>query len=203
VRLREQPVFCWVRLSDDPTNRQPQDLRLKQRITAGLFIVLAQVEIFNCQLKQPVSTTPRRNARPPRLPRVGCGLQPGGTAWDIPDSATLLPSPNLGVTFAGFSCTLSVVTTSAGFQAVPSYVARLVGPREFTAATTAAGTVGSPFLVDALINIVSDATLTATGFTIQIFPFYAALEGTASVPAITDVTNAVQQWNVSWLGIES
>jgi hypothetical protein len=199
VRLREEPVFCWVRLSDDPTNRQPQDLRLKQRITAGLFIVLAQVEIFNCQLKQPVSTTPRRNARPPRLPRVGCGVQPGGTAWIGPNPPTLLGSPNLGVTFAGVYYTLAVTTTSAGFQAVPSYVARLVGPRQFM---TSDIEDPLPFFADALVNVVSDASLTATGFTIQIFPFFAATD-TGGVPATADITNAVQQWSVGWLGIES
>jgi hypothetical protein len=202
VRLREEPVFCWVRLSDDPTNRQPQDLRLKQRITTGLFIVLAQAEIFNCQLRQPVSTAPRRNARPPKLPRVGCGLQTGGTAWVGPNPAAPTAS-TLGVTFAGSYYTLPVVTTSAGFQAVPAYVARLAGSREFTTAATAGAAAGSPFLVDALINIVSDTTLTATGFTLQIFPFYAVLDGSTTGPAITDVTTAVQQWNVSWLGIES
>lgn len=202
VRLREEPVFCWVRLSDDPTNRQPIDLRLRQRITSGLFIVLAQVEIFNCQLKQPVSTTPRRNARPPRLPRVGCGVQAGGAAWVGPNPPTLLGSPNLGVTFAGGYYKLPVVTASAGFQAVPSYVARLVGPREFTTAATAGEAVGSPFFADALVNIVADASLTATGFTIQIFPFFAAMD-TGGIPATTDITSAVQQWSVGWLGVES
>src|SRR5262249_56375415 len=40
VRLREEPVFCWVRLNDNDTSRQPVDPNLKLRISKGLFIVL-------------------------------------------------------------------------------------------------------------------------------------------------------------------
>jgi hypothetical protein len=107
------------------------------------------------------------------------------------------------VTFPGGYYTLQVVTTAAGFQAVPAYVARLVGSRESTTAATAGTAAGSPFLIDALINTDSVTAPTATGFTIQIFPFYAVLDDSGTVPAISDITTAVQKWNVSWLGIES
>ena len=195
VRLREEPIFCWVQLSDDPTNRQPVDLRLKNRIKTGLFIVLAQVEIFNCQLKQPVSAVQRRNARPAAQPRVACGSQMGGTAWAGPTSMWPGPGKAIGMTFAGSYYTLPVDTTSGGFQGTPSYVARLIGTRQFQT-TPAVGAVAEPFFMDALVNITSPGP---EGFTMQIFPVYAP----ADTPQATDITSAVQQWNVGWMGIES
>ena len=199
VRLREAPIFCWVRLSDDPTNRQPVDLRLRNRIKGGLFIVLAQVEIFNCQLKQPVSTTQRRNARPPKQPRVACGVAPGGV-WIGPNPSTqTTSSETLGVTFFGAYYTLSVNTSAGGFQAAPFYVARLIGNRQPSTADTGPNNPAAPYFADALVNIPSDATLTPQGFTIQIFPFYATND---IVPQASDITNAVQAWSVGWMGVE-
>ena len=199
VRLREEPIFCWVQLSDDPTNRQPVDLRLRNRIKTGLFIVLAQVEIFNCQLKQPVSITQRRNARPPKQPRVACGVQAGGT-WAGPTAAAAgAGSSILGVSFFGSYYSLSVTTSSGSFQATPFYVARLVGTRQFTTADTGPNNPASPYFADALVNIPSDSTLTAQGFTIQVFPFYAT---NGLTPAASDITSAVQSWSVAWMGVE-
>jgi hypothetical protein len=197
VRLREAPVFCWVQLSNDPTNPQPVDPRLANQIKTALMIVLAQIQVFNCQLKQPISTIQRRNARPAKQPRIGCGIQPGGN-WSQPNSAGAgTASEANGITFSGNYYQLSVQTASAGFQSTPFYTARLVGTRQFmTAAVT--GTVSSPFIADALINILSDSTLTAQGFTIQIFPFYAG-----GTPQTSDITTAVQTWAVGWMGIES
>jgi hypothetical protein len=54
--------------------------------------------------------------------------------------------------------------------------------------------------MDALISIPADSTLTASGFSIQIFPVVAAPNGT---PSATDVANAVNQWTVGWIGVES
>jgi len=196
VRLREEPVFCWVRLSDDSTNHQPVDATLKDRIKRGLFIVLAQVEIFNCQLKQPISAVQRRNARPPNQPRITCGIQKGGSAWVASQAETI--SELLGATFSTSHYTLPIDTTSGGFQSTPFYVARLVGKRQFmTAGTT--NYDAEPFVADALINIVSDSTLTPRGFTVQIFPFYAGFR--VEVQS-TDLTGAVESWDVGWMGVE-
>jgi hypothetical protein len=200
VRLREEPVFCWVQLSDDPTNRQPVDSRLKKRITTALFIVLAQVEIFNCQLKHAVSTVQRRNARPPRQPCIACGSQSGGSAWTpsmIPPGP--LPKPTDPVPqFGAIMYTLSVDTSSGRFQATPFYVARIVGPREYVDPTS-----GALIVADALINIPSSSTPTPPtpqNFTIQIFPVWSAAVTAATYQ---DLTNVINAWDVGWMGIES
>lgn len=203
IRLREEPVFCWVLLSNDPTNHQPVDQRLKDRIQRGLFLVLAQIEIFNCQLKQPVSTVPRRNARPPKQPRIACGLQqnPGWQPKDIGSGGTTGGSTGEAVVvvpFGSYMYTGSVDTSSGAFQAMPSYTARLVGNRIFSF-TAAVGT--QFFVMDALISIPQDATLTTKGFSVQIFPVVAGITST-SAPTQAEITKAVKQWKISWMGVE-
>jgi hypothetical protein len=199
ISLREAPVFCWVRLSDDPTNHQPVDARLKDRINKALYLVLAQVQIFNCQLKQAVATTPRRNARPPVQPRVACGSckNPQWTAGNLGFGDTE-GDASLVAPFGSYYFTGSVDTSAGGFQATPNYTVRLVGPRQFSFAP--AGGTSQSFIMDALISIPADSTLTAKGFSIQIFPVVAAQNGS---PAASDITQAVNQWAVGWMGVES
>lgn len=83
VRLREQPIFCWVRLQKDPFgNLQPKDAKLAADIKDGRKIILARVEIFNCQLNGMISIVQRRSARPPEQPRIVCGeVRP--TDWRV------------------------------------------------------------------------------------------------------------------------
>jgi len=83
VRLREQPIFCWVRLQKDPFgNLQPKDARLAADIKDCRKIILARVEIFNCQLNGMISIVQRRSARPPEQPRIVCGeVRP--TDWRV------------------------------------------------------------------------------------------------------------------------
>jgi len=195
IRLREEPVFCWVELTDDPTNHQPKDQRLKNRITTALFIVLAQVEIFNCQLKQPVTTVPRRNARPPKQPRIACGIMQNPVWHPITLGAAAGGNSQIVVPFGSSGFSATVDTTAGGFQSTPFYMARLVGPRQFSAI---ANEVQDTFVADALTSILSDSTLTAQGFTIQIFPVVAGIETTDTF----DVTTAVNQWKVGWMGVE-
>jgi hypothetical protein len=206
VRLREEPVFCWVRLSDDPNNRQPVDATLKQRIKQGLFLVLAQVEIFNCKLKQPVSTAQRRNARPSKQPRIACGIEtsPGWLATNIGQSS------NPGALGAALDTNeySAIINTSTGrFQATPFYTARIIGPRifKFGGDSGSEFPTGGTFFADAIISLPSDAPpqtfQNAFEFTIQIFPITAVLSGVA--PAETDIATAVNQWQVGWMGVES
>ncbi len=194
IRLREQPVFCWVQLTDDSTNHQPVDARLKARINGALFLVLAQVEIFNCQLKQPVTAVARRNARPARQPRIACGVQLTPN-W----SAQALGNPGQGnapliVPFGsqGFEATIN--TSSGGFQSTPSYTARIMGPRVFTVGS---GELQGTVVADALLSI-DPASATPQSFTVEIFPVIAV------VPRGTfDITTALQVWNVAWMGVEN
>jgi len=200
IRLREEPVFCWVRLSDDPANHQPVDQRLKDRIQKGLFLVLAEVEIFNCQLRQPVSTVPRRNARPPKQPHIVCGVEQKPN-WQSVNVGVGTPTGNgvIVVPFGTYMYTGSVNTSAGAFQSTPFYTVRLIGPRIFPMSVFE----GSPlsFVMDALVSIPPDPTLTSKGFTVQIFPVAAGID-TTSVPAPSDITNAVNQWTVGWMGVE-
>ena len=76
IRLKEEPIFCWVRLNADG---QPKDPKLKQEILTGQKLVLAQAEVLNCQLNQDLSIAQRLSARPPKQPYVCCGM--AGAEW--------------------------------------------------------------------------------------------------------------------------
>jgi hypothetical protein len=194
IRLREQPVFCWVQLSDDPTNHQPIDARLSSRINSGLFLVLAQVEIFNCQLKQPVSTVARRNARPAKQPRIACGVQ------QTPDwSAQALGNPGQGnapviVPFGSEGYTATIDTSSGAFQSTPSYTARIMGPRVFTVGS---GELQGTVVADALLSI-DPASATPKSFAVEIFPVVAVVPRGSF-----DINTALQDWKVAWMGVEN
>lgn len=190
VRLREEPVFCWVRLNDNDINRQPVDANLKLRITQGFFIVLGQIEVFNCKLKQPISPALRRNAVPPKQPRIACGIQ-NPTEWAPAPSAADVP-PDLS-TIGSFNYQALINTSAAGFQATPFYVARLMGPRTFLSA-------GDLVFADALLNVMTDPAPSPAGFTVQIFPF-----STASAAGFIGVPTAqiLDQWQIAWMGVEN
>ena len=207
VRLREAPVFCWVRLNDDLTNPQPIDATLKTRIKNNLLILLARVEIFNCQLKQPVSTALRINARPATQPRIAAGIETQ-SKWkknSYPESGAAMTS---GVLFAPAYYSRAIDTSGAGFQATPNYIVRIVGARELKLD-------GTYFIGDAVVTIPNDPKNAPTpqGFTVQIFPFIAALallggEAMAaptrrsSASAATLADQFIKQWDVAWMGIE-
>jgi hypothetical protein len=192
VRLREEPVFCWVRLNDNPTNRQPVDDRLKGLIQSGMFLVLAQVEIFNCQLRQPVSTAQQRSARPPKAPYIASGFvkTPGWQKESAVASLTVL-----GFT-VGAPWSATIKTDAAGFQANPIYIARLVGPRVFNIAGTA-GVASTSIVEDAIINI-PPASVRPDQFVLEIFPVAAVINDASG-----DTSKAPDPaWGVAWLGVE-
>lgn len=189
VRLREDPVFCWVRLNDNDTNRQPIDPNLKLRITKGLFIVLAQIEVLNCKLKQPVSITQRRNALPAKQPRIACGVQKPVWSPDAPVPVVKINGPIPPVALGDLQFTAPIDTRAAKFQATPCYVARLDGPRLFPGEDPNFNLI--PILADALVNITNP---TPQGFTIEIFPFSTVF---------IDFTLVLAAWQVAWMGIES
>ena len=199
VRLREEPVFCWVQLSDDSSNRQPIDARLKNWIKTGLFIVLAQIEVFNCQLKQPVSTVQRRNARPTNQPRIACGavtpqwqIQAFGTAT-IPISVPL----HSGVALPTARIFADIDTTSGAFGATPAYNARLSGERINSDA-------GRDFwILDALIDIAQSPAPTPTSFRIEVFPVILTLVSGPNPRTVNVDQNLLQGWQVNWMGVES
>jgi hypothetical protein len=155
--------------------------------------VLAQVEIFNCQLRQPVSTAQQRSARPSKSPYIASGLATGLKWKQEPGGIAL--STAMGFTI-GSPYSVFIDTSSGGFQANPSYIARLVGPRVVNL-PGAAGGAATSILVDAIINI-PPSGVSPNDFVMEIFPVAASLNNlggdTTKVPA--------PAWDVAWLGVE-
>jgi hypothetical protein len=82
VRLREAPVFCWVRLTKTENGSfVAVDERLGKDIETGRKIVLARAEVAHCQLNRVLSVAQRRSARPSKQPYIACGeAQPD---WEL------------------------------------------------------------------------------------------------------------------------
>jgi hypothetical protein len=142
VRLREEPVFCWVRLD---SNGQPREAREKQEILSGMRLVLARAQVLNCELYQDLSIAERLNARPATLPYVCCGTyqsdwRPKLFAPIDPDvmfgNAELLNLIDrfaMGLGFFPWVLPIGLVatvdTSACGFINTPCYSARIAGPR--------------------------------------------------------------------------
>ncbi|MDQ2976070.1 MAG: hypothetical protein M3R69_11755 [Acidobacteriota bacterium] len=171
VRLREAPVFCWVRLD---SNGQPQETREKQEILSGMRLVLARAEVLNCKLYQNLSVAERLNARPATLPYICCGtselawqplmfapINPAET-FSSEDGADLVRSFSLGGFFPfvlpiGLAATVD--TSVCGFLNTPCYSARITGPRFRRFARTiqldgVATTANIDFVLEGFVQIV-------------------------------------------------
>ncbi len=198
VRLREEPVFCWVRLTDDGV--QPVDAQLKDRIQKGLFIVLARIEVFNCKLKQPVSVNQRRNARPAKQPYIACGRYTPSN-WQIEYLGGTTPPVTqdlnaAGLLFPPVRIYTTVDTSSGGFQATPEYTIRLVGERVKN------GTVNDVYILDGLISIATNPGPGPKSFSVDVFPFLWTVVQTGTDNLTIDNT-LFQGWQIGWMGVES
>ncbi|MGH9672648.1 MAG: hypothetical protein ACRD44_05655 [Bryobacteraceae bacterium] len=120
VRLREEPVFCWVRLGPAP-DRLPENPSLRDELQRGRRIRLARAEVLNCKLESPLAIAVRRNARPPDRPYFMAGRSgPGG--WTVKG-----PVDTAGF---GFEISTTVDTSCAKFRTAPRYFAHVLGPRK-------------------------------------------------------------------------
>jgi hypothetical protein len=219
IRLKEEPVFCWVRLKP---NGQPENDQLKQDILSGMRIILARAEVLNCQLNRDVSIAQRISARPAKQPYICCGeVLPDWQRWEL---TTFMPSPLFSST-GGFRpqgfATLPVLlpvglqalikTTECGFLTTPCYTARIAGPRarSFTV-TQGDNTINTTAIVDGLVQIVNpkpeefDINVLLLG---QLFLSQAGGEaeiGTASAgDALDRLIDALsKEWSVVWMGVE-
>lgn len=216
IRLREKPVFCWVRLD---SNGQPIDSGLKQDVLTGMKIVLARAEVFNCQLNKDLSIAQRRSARPAKQPYITCGVV-DPTDWEIwriadPTIFTIQPTAiaqaRLGAFILPCGLTADIETTSAGFLTTPCYSARIEGPRLNLIASAEQAHV-----IDGLVNIRNP---TPRGFTIdvlliaQLFPTVVEPEFT-TLAAMTVAAEEEEEdfcaqllpnfsnWHVVWMGVE-
>jgi hypothetical protein len=141
VRLKEEPVFCWVELD---SNGQPRDFDVKKAVLAGMRLVLARAEVLNCQLEKDLSIAQRLSARPATQPYICC--ETDSPDWEPLIFAPLDPAATLeGDTAKDLRTFLQVLaffpfilpiglkavidTTTCGFRTTPCYSARIAGPR--------------------------------------------------------------------------
>jgi hypothetical protein len=204
IRLRETPVFCWIRLGPPP-DRLPMDATLSAEVQQGLRLRLARAQVLNCQLERPLSVAQRRNARPAEQPYVACGRALSYGA--APDLAWALPSgpSSLGI---GLQLRASVTTSEAGFRTTPCYTAHLVGGRSFSF------TVGSQTVQRLLDGFVTLLSATPSGFDFSLLVPDTLLARQPATPTDPDPRTAPNfelqlktqiasnEWRVEWMGVE-
>jgi hypothetical protein len=165
VRLREEPIFCWVPLNPDGTPATDQ-----ADILGGRQLVLADAAVRDCRLDRDIGIAQRRSARPPTQPYVACGVE-APTRWadwnpwddeDLQGGRIPLGTALRSIYQVAGGLTAEIDTRQAGFRTVPCYSARIDGPRLFS--------VGGP---QAVFSVVLDGQLsivepTPTGFRVRV-----------------------------------
>jgi hypothetical protein len=203
IRLREAPVFCWVRLGPPP-DRLPVDAVLRDAVQQGLRLRLARAQVLNCQLDRPLSVAQRRNAKPAEQPYVACATADQLT-WTLPNGPD-----SVGV---GLQLLASIDTTAAGFRTPPCYSAHLLGEREFTftVKTPAGTTVTVKRLLDGFVTLLAP---TETGFDFSLLvpdSLFTKVPEQPSDPDPRGDTTFTKQlmdqivtnhWRVDWIGVE-
>ncbi|MCM3870581.1 MAG: hypothetical protein ND895_07810 [Pyrinomonadaceae bacterium] len=174
IRLKEEPVFCWIELDADG---QPKDQDIAKEILSGMRIVLARAEVLNCQLEKDISVAQRLNARVATQPYICCGtstpiwrplilapLDPGAIGRDpvlsqISEVLTFLP-----IIFP-IGLTAVIDTRECGFRTTPCYSARIAGTRvrhvpvpsplnEGDTMPSITPTIDLAFIIDGFVQIV-------------------------------------------------
>jgi hypothetical protein len=200
VRLRERPVFCWVRLEADVDGRlTPVSPAQRLDIQSGMKIVLARAQVRNCVLDADLSIAERRNARPASGPHIACGRQSAEwQAWTI----TIEDDGEEETVAIGLFA--PVDTSAAAFAMTPCYSARVTGPRPLLVPLP-----GGPGL----------AALPPTLAILDVpaFPQDPGPQGFTCYVAIADVQRSLladgelianfvatarAEWGIAWMGIE-
>lgn len=128
VRLRERPVFCWVRLRRDADGQlRAVDAGQAAQVQAGMLIVLARAEVLNCQLNADLSIAQRRQARPPQQPVIRCATV--AVTWDVWTLDTGTGTETETATAIAIGLKATVDTSAMGFRTTPCYSARISGVR--------------------------------------------------------------------------
>jgi len=123
VRLREQPIFCWVEL--DRQSLQPKDTELKDDVRNGLRTIIMRAEIQNYRLYGRISIAQRRDVRPEKGAYISAGkTKTESTNWEEIERKEV----QTGVTELLLLKT-SVDTSIAHFEVAPHYSARIEGER--------------------------------------------------------------------------
>jgi hypothetical protein len=200
VRLRERPVFCWVRLKRDVSDRLlPLSEKDALEIQAGLKIVLARAAVKNCKLYEDLSIAQRRNARPPVVPRIACGrAQPDWRAWMVEDPRSEEE--------AGVGLRAMIDTSAAELAVTPCYSARVTGPRPLVVEFEDGGDgevpeelgSGQTLLVFDVPAFAQDPTAEGFECFVPLFGF-----GGGDEEPIDEVVAAAQGvWGLEWLAVE-
>jgi hypothetical protein len=210
VRLREEPIFCWVRLRFQDGKFTAENLKLSKQIEEGTRLVLARVEILDCKLAQRPSLAQRRSARPPARPYIACG-KTGSDIWQPVPGSTL----NL--------ITAVIDTSEAGFITTPCYSARIDRGKEIEAggklvlpiAVVSDAQPASFVITVVLFEVLAGNTanffsaavlLTSTVFSPSAAVGFAAGSGSggssaaASAESVQFAVN--NNWRVTWSGVE-
>ena len=211
VRRPEEPILRW----QDPNDRSPDS-----GFRHGLDIVLATIEVQNCQLTKDISAVERRDAVPAPQPYVAAGQTTAGTTpWQLwPD-----PDPEQDGFAVGVVTTVS--THTAGFGDTPRYYAHVIGTHTFERAAEgieqAAGieeVEREPVMLTHVVDgyaQVANATLTSFDLRV-ILPFGFFFSGgeqrgfpLLNPPEVLDPASDFRflletelRWYVVWMGIE-
>jgi hypothetical protein len=198
IRLRETPVFCWVRLGPAP-DYLPRDPTLLDAVVGGTQLRLARAQVLNCKLEQPLSLAQRRNARPAAQPYVASGTAQA-LDWSLPDAAN-------GASGFGLQLVASIDTTSADYRTTPCYSAQVMGSREFSFVDAKGKKV--PRLVDGFVMLLAASK---TGFDFSILVPDSLLTNLPPVAGDPDpqsdafrkqlLEQVAAQWSVDWVGVE-
>jgi hypothetical protein len=177
VRRPEEPLMRW---------RDPDD-----GFEHGVDIVLASIQVKNCQLYTDVSAAERRDAIPAKQPYVAAGQSAASnTAW------RLWPNDDTPVGVA-----TTVITASAGFQATPRYQAHIRGQR----LVVDDGSI--TFVVDGYAQVIAPSPTT---FELVVILPQGVVAGNIMLnpPQIvfthefTDTLREELAWRVVWMGVE-
>lgn len=191
VRLREEPVLCFVRLVRDETdNLKAADAKLGQEILDGLRIVLARLEVLACRLRETISVAQRRSARPTLQPHLACGEE----------KIESDKFNQIGETTVFHLRKEKVSTASGGFATTPCYSVLLARERiDINEGNVLFFILDSPAQIE-------DAT--PTSFTVEAIvdfrdfrhpPGSGAEPGDLVIPPSADL---LDDWTVVWMGVE-
>jgi hypothetical protein len=205
VRYREEPVFCWVRLQrDDLGALTPVNPQLALKIKQGMSIILARVEVLNCQLRSAASVVQRREARPKRLPYIAAGeVLPDWRPWDRDTGLIGFTLGEFQNNFV-FAYRGEVDTCGAGLGPTPWYTAHIPGPRILELPDEEPDDRddrGRRFLVVDQLHVQDSRPEGFTAFLLlAIVPLFSSRDRTAD---LADAAEVIQKtWRVSWMGVE-
>ena len=189
VRLRERPIFCWVRLVRDVNGTlAPVDQRQGLDLQQSRKIAIARAFVRNCALDADIVIAARRNARPGPCPHMAFGrvLPVDWQAWTSGGADPVL-----------IGLIADVDTSAAGFRIVPNYQARVTGGRPLTLL---------PVDIEGPQSLLLDVPAFTTQETKAGFRCYVpllALFGRLAMSQKDDLLDkAGGRWGIQWMGVE-